>query len=165
MCVYIYIYIHTYSYHYDMLFIFAFVFLPMSFIVIFHMLPSDFEPGAEQAASSRGSKGVQRKGVWISVNMGTWTCKELRVKHDQHSCYLRPPFLGTPLVPSRARGARDIFYMCRYVYLFDIVILPMLLAMMFMCGAWALQAPASRGAALLPGRARARPRSGSRLRR
>ena len=29
------------------------------------------------------------------------TCKELRAKHDQTNCYLRPPFLGTPLVPSR----------------------------------------------------------------
>ena len=49
----------------------------------------------------RGNKGVSRKGVWTSVNMMVWTCKELRVKHDQSSCYLRPPFLGTPLVPSR----------------------------------------------------------------
>ena len=28
-------------------------------------------------------------------------CKELRVKRDQASCYSPPPFLGTPLAPSR----------------------------------------------------------------
>ena len=27
--------------------------------------------------------------------------KELRVKHDQTGCYLRPPFLGTRILPSR----------------------------------------------------------------
>ena len=26
----------------------------------------------------------------------------MRAKHNQTSCYLRPPFLGTPLVPSRS---------------------------------------------------------------
>ena len=31
--------------------------------------------------------------------MRVWAGKELRVEHDQTSCYLRPPFLGTPLVP------------------------------------------------------------------
>ena len=35
--------------------------------------------------------------------MRVWTCKELRVKPNQISCYLRPPFLGTPLVPSREK--------------------------------------------------------------
>ena len=50
----------------------------------------------------RVNKGVPRKGVWTSVNMRVWTCNELGVKHDRTSCYLRPPFLGTPLVPSRA---------------------------------------------------------------
>ena len=49
----------------------------------------------------RGTKGVPRKGVWASVNMRVRTCKELSGKHDQTSCYLWPPFLGTPLVPSR----------------------------------------------------------------
>ena len=49
----------------------------------------------------RGAKGVQRKGVWTSVDMRVWTCKELRVNRDQTSCYLRPPFLGTPWVPFR----------------------------------------------------------------
>ena len=51
--------------------------------------------------SLRGTKGVPRKGVWTLVNMRVWTCKELRVKHDRASCYLRPPFLGTPFVPPR----------------------------------------------------------------
>ena len=45
----------------------------------------------------RGPKGVPRKGVWTSVKVKVRTCKELRVKHDQTSCYLRVPFLGTPL--------------------------------------------------------------------
>ena len=49
----------------------------------------------------RGTKGVPRKGVWASVNTRVWICKELNAKHDQTGCYLRPPFLGTPLVPSR----------------------------------------------------------------
>ena len=48
----------------------------------------------------RGTKGVPRKGVWASVNVRAWTCKALRAKHDRTSCYLRPPFLGTPWVPS-----------------------------------------------------------------
>ena len=37
-----------------------------------------------------------------TVNMRVRTCKELRAKHNQTSCCLRPPFLGTPLVPSTA---------------------------------------------------------------
>ena len=49
----------------------------------------------------RGAKGVPRKGVWTSVNMRVWTCKELGAKHDRSSCYSRPPFLGTPVVSSR----------------------------------------------------------------
>ena len=58
-------------------------------------------PSAPPMTCFRGTKGVPRKGVWASVSMRVWTCKELRAKHDQTSCYLRPPFLGTPLVPSR----------------------------------------------------------------
>ena len=54
----------------------------------------------------RETKGVPRKEVWTSVNMRVWTCKESRAKHDQASCYLRPPFLGTPLAPSRVMVAR-----------------------------------------------------------
>ena len=50
----------------------------------------------------RGTKGVPRRGVWTSVRMRVWTCEELRVKRDQTSCCLRPPILGTPLVPSRS---------------------------------------------------------------
>ena len=52
----------------------------------------------------RGAKGVPRKGVWTSVDMRVWTCNELKVKHDQIRCYLRHPFLRTPLVPSRQKG-------------------------------------------------------------
>ena len=47
----------------------------------------------------RGAKGVPRKGVGTSVNMRVCTCKEVRVKHNQTICFLRPPLLGTPLVP------------------------------------------------------------------
>ena len=46
--------------------------------------------------SSSSTKGVPRKGVWTSVNVRVWTCKELKAEHDQTSCYSRPPFLGTP---------------------------------------------------------------------
>ena len=49
----------------------------------------------------RETKGVPKKGVWTSVSMRVWTCKTLRVKCDQTRSYLRPPFLGTPSVPSR----------------------------------------------------------------
>ena len=52
-------------------------------------------------ADLRGTTGVPRKGVWASVHMRVWTCEDLRAEHDQTSRYLRPPFLGTPLVPSR----------------------------------------------------------------
>ena len=45
-------------------------------------------------------RGLPRKGVWTSVNMRVWTCKQLRVKHNHTSWYKRPPFLGAPLVPS-----------------------------------------------------------------
>ena len=50
----------------------------------------------------RGTKGVPRKWVWTSVNMRVWTCKEWGVKQYQTSGYLRPPFLETPLVPSKS---------------------------------------------------------------
>ena len=44
-----------------------------------------------------------RKGVWTSVNMRVWTRKELRAKHDQRSCYLRPPIPWDPLIPPNIR--------------------------------------------------------------
>ena len=47
------------------------------------------------------TKGVPRKGAWTSVNIRAWACKELRVTRDQPNCYLRPAFVGTPLVPSK----------------------------------------------------------------
>ena len=56
----------------------------------------------EREEDLRGTKGVPKKGFWTSVNTSVWACKELRVKRNQTSCYLRPPFLGTPLIPSRA---------------------------------------------------------------
>ena len=58
----------------------------------------------------RGTKGVPRKGVGASVNMRVLTCKELRAKHHQTNCYLRPPFLGTPLVSSRMVGRGEPKY-------------------------------------------------------
>ena len=59
--------------------------------------------------SLKGTKGVPRKGIGTSVNMRACTSKESRVKHDQTSCRLRPPILGTALVPSRLRveGLRE----------------------------------------------------------
>ena len=57
---------------------------------------------ALRGAFWRGTKGVPRKGVWTPVTMRVFKCKELRVNNDRTSCYLRPPFLGTPIVPSRA---------------------------------------------------------------
>ena len=59
-------------------------------------------PSALGTTKVRESQG---RGVWTSVNARVRTCKELRVKNDQTSCYLRPPFLGTPLVPSRRTTA------------------------------------------------------------
>ena len=36
----------------------------------------------------------------------------MSVKHNRTSCYLQPPFLGSPLVPSRiVRGARCNLYL------------------------------------------------------
>ena len=49
----------------------------------------------------RQTKGVPRKGVGASVNGRIRTCKESRAKRDQTNVYLRPPFLGSPLAPSR----------------------------------------------------------------
>ena len=53
----------------------------------------------------RGAEGVPRKGAWASVDVRVWTCKESGAKHNQTRCHLRPPLLGTPLVPSRWTGA------------------------------------------------------------
>ena len=63
----------------------------------------------------RGTKGIPRKGVWASVNTRVWKRKELRAKHDQTSFYLRPPFLGTPSVPSRNM-------LCHLVLCADVII-------------------------------------------
>ena len=49
--------------------------------------------------SLRGTKRVARKGVRTSVTMRVWTCEGMRVKHNQASDYLRPPFIGTPYLP------------------------------------------------------------------
>ena len=52
----------------------------------------------------RGAKEVPRKGFEHWVSMRARTCKESNVKRDQTSCFLRLPFLGTPLVESRPMG-------------------------------------------------------------
>ena len=62
--------------------------------------PPFTKPPFVNSRSLRGGKGVPRKGAWTSVNVRVWTCKDSRAKRDQTSCYLRPPFLWTPLVPS-----------------------------------------------------------------
>ena len=41
------------------------------------------------------------RGRFGEVSKTFETCKELRVEHGQTSCHFRPPFLGTPLLPSR----------------------------------------------------------------
>ena len=41
----------------------------------------------------------------------------MRVKHDQTSRYLRPPFLGTPLVPSRFMHIY-IYTHIQYIYIY-----------------------------------------------
>ena len=62
--------------------------------------------------------------------MRVWAYTELRAKHDQHSCYLRPPFLGTPLVPlktaahsanSDANAAKGVwqYYRCLWAETFQ----------------------------------------------
>ena len=82
----------------------------------------------------RGTKGVPRKGVWTSVNMRVWTCKQLRVTPNETNGYLWPPFLGTPLVPSRVQIEYFIscgmaaseriamscgyMYVCMYIYIY-----------------------------------------------
>ena len=66
-------------------------------------LPQNYERG-ESPYILVGTKGVPRQGVWTSVNVRVWTCKELRVKRNQTSCYSRHPFLGTPVAPSRVGG-------------------------------------------------------------
>ena len=64
-------------------------------------------PGSSARRASHGvqllgaTKRVPRKGAWTSVDMRVQTCNELRAKHDQSSCYVRPPVFGTPLVSSR----------------------------------------------------------------
>ena len=62
---------------------------------------SEMVAGSNHAQVEGELRGVPEKGVWTSVNMRVWTCKLLRVKRDQTSRDLRPPVLGTPLVPSR----------------------------------------------------------------
>ena len=56
----------------------------------------------------RGTKGVQRKGVRTSVNVRVRARKEPGAKHDQTCRCLRPPCLGTPLVPSRGNIETNI---------------------------------------------------------
>ena len=42
--------------------------------------------------------------VYIYIYIYIYIYKELGARRDQTSCYLRPPFLGTPLVLSRVRN-------------------------------------------------------------
>ena len=77
MCVYIYIHTHIYMYTY---------------MCYYHYYYS-----SGRMARLRGTQGVPRKEVRTSVNMRVRTCRELRGKHDQTSCYLRPPTPWDPL--------------------------------------------------------------------
>ena len=47
-------------------------------------------------------------GVWTRVDVRVWTCEGLRVKRDRTGCYSRPPFLGTPLAPSRGEASTPL---------------------------------------------------------
>ena len=66
----------------------------------------------EQARASSGSwvrgelRGSPGRGLEHRSTGGFEHAKESRAKHHQTSGYLRPPFLGTPLVPSRTGGAK-----------------------------------------------------------
>ena len=68
-------------------------------------LPHDSWPmlPGSQHIILRGTKSVARKEVWTSVNMRVCTCKELRAKHDQASCYLRPSSLVTSRLMTSVR--------------------------------------------------------------
>ena len=64
------------------------------------------EAGFAMQLPFKGNQGGPKEG---GSNIGQpegLNSKELRVKHDRTSCYIRPPFLGTPLVPSRSLAGR-----------------------------------------------------------
>ena len=85
MYVYIYIYIYMCRHTHAIIYIYIYIYIYIQY----------------------KGRGVPRKGVWASVNARAWACEELGVKHNQTGCYLRPPFLGAPWVPSRLGGRRD----------------------------------------------------------
>ena len=61
----------------------------------------------------RGSRG---RGFEHRSTRGVWACEESRAKHDEPSCYWRPPFLGTPLISSRMAGGRSDYQYYYYYY-------------------------------------------------
>ena len=105
MCIYIYIYIHKYMYIYIYIYIYNEVkFLSSEGEAVASRRWSEVEEGGRRFAACEGTLegtngGPTEEGL-NSVNMRVGTCKKLGVNHDHISCCLRPPFLGTPLVPS-----------------------------------------------------------------
>ena len=71
-------------------------------------------PGAIHPAKGN-SGGPKEGGFEHRSTMRVWTCKELRAKRDRTGCYVRPPFLGSPLVLSRIlpRRAQRAARACR----------------------------------------------------
>ena len=99
MCTYIYIYIHTYmhTYIYVYIYIYTHIWYVWMYVCIYiYIYTMD---------DGRLFKGNQETGVWTSVNIRAWTCKDLRTKHNETSCYLRPPFLGTPISSLQTKGS------------------------------------------------------------
>ena len=60
----------------------------------------------------RGTKGAPKERGWNTGPYEGSKCKESRAKDDQTSCCLRPPILGTPLVPfsSTNNSSNSIIY-------------------------------------------------------
>ena len=85
--------IHTYLYVYYHIYIYIYI---CNYIYIYIYIHTYQRPLAGEL------RGVPRKGAWTSVDTWVLTCRTSRVKHNQTRCYLQPPFLGTPLVRSRA---------------------------------------------------------------
>ena len=76
MCIHIYIYIY--------------IFLSLSLYTYIYIYICDIEGDL---------RGPKEGGLNIGQQERLNKCKELRVKRDRTGCDLRPPFLGTPLVP------------------------------------------------------------------
>ena len=56
---------------------------------------------------SWGANGGPKEGG--SEHRSRWGFEHFSVKHDRTSCYLRPPVLGTPLVPASAAIPTDTY--------------------------------------------------------